>query len=296
MRTRSWRSSARPCAPQDVCACLRRRRLAGARDRPELQRLLDHLRAGDGGMEAGPPVALAEGPAAQHGADRPSRRRVQVGDRANRHHAESERAMIRERTSADLAAARAEGRIGGPRNVLDDAKRREIAEAVMSGRRTAAHLASATRNHLLPLDQSSGPSTKSRASGHKRPEAQGKRGLSPQGLRPTSCSRVADPFLQMRSAGTNRTCPNLYWRSRRLNGPEQRVICLLANSGALFPYRQQRNGHAGGRETRRARHCEPLAPRHGASSNSQYGTYIPGEQRSFAASPSRAATRRRGSH
>ena len=40
--------------------------------------------------------------------------------------AEFERAMIRERTSAGLAAARAEGRIGGRRRKLDDTKRREI--------------------------------------------------------------------------------------------------------------------------------------------------------------------------
>ena len=44
--------------------------------------------------------------------------------------AEFERAMIRERTSAGLAAARAEGRIGGRRKKLDTAKRREMAESV----------------------------------------------------------------------------------------------------------------------------------------------------------------------
>ena len=42
--------------------------------------------------------------------------------------AEFERAMIRERTSAGLAAARAAGRIGGRRKKLDATKRREIAE------------------------------------------------------------------------------------------------------------------------------------------------------------------------
>ena len=49
--------------------------------------------------------------------------------------------MIRERTSAGLAAARAEGRIGGRRKKLEDVKRREIAEAVISGRKTAAQMA-----------------------------------------------------------------------------------------------------------------------------------------------------------
>jgi DNA invertase Pin-like site-specific DNA recombinase len=49
--------------------------------------------------------------------------------------------MVRERKSAGLAAARAEGRISGRRQQLDDTKRREIAEAVLSGRKTAAQMA-----------------------------------------------------------------------------------------------------------------------------------------------------------
>jgi DNA invertase Pin-like site-specific DNA recombinase len=55
--------------------------------------------------------------------------------------AEFERAMIRERTSAGLAAARAEGRIGGRRKKLDAARRREIAESVVSGRKSGADMA-----------------------------------------------------------------------------------------------------------------------------------------------------------
>ena len=55
--------------------------------------------------------------------------------------AEFERAMIRERTSAGLAAARAEGRIGGRLRKLDAAKRAEIAESVLSGRKTGADMA-----------------------------------------------------------------------------------------------------------------------------------------------------------
>ncbi len=55
--------------------------------------------------------------------------------------AEFERAMIRERTSAGLAAARAEGRIGGRRKKLDARKRKEIAESVISGRKTGAEMA-----------------------------------------------------------------------------------------------------------------------------------------------------------
>ena len=55
--------------------------------------------------------------------------------------AEFERAMIRERTSAGLAVARAEGRIGGRRKKLNDAKRREIAESVLTGRKSGADMA-----------------------------------------------------------------------------------------------------------------------------------------------------------
>ena len=55
--------------------------------------------------------------------------------------AEFERAMIRERTSAGIAAARAEGRVGGRRKKLDIAKRREIAESVITGRKSGAEMA-----------------------------------------------------------------------------------------------------------------------------------------------------------
>ena len=55
--------------------------------------------------------------------------------------AEFERAMIRERTSAGIAAARAEGRVGGRRKKLDVAKRRENAESVITGRKSGADMA-----------------------------------------------------------------------------------------------------------------------------------------------------------
>jgi DNA invertase Pin-like site-specific DNA recombinase len=55
-------------------------------------------------------------------------------------YAEFERAMIRERTSAGLAAARAEGRVGGRRQKLDAVKRKEIAKSVISGRRSGAEM------------------------------------------------------------------------------------------------------------------------------------------------------------
>src|SRR3546814_12274468 len=55
--------------------------------------------------------------------------------------AEFERAMIRERTSAGLAQARAEGRIGGRRPKLGDKQRPEIAEPVNLRRTSGTALA-----------------------------------------------------------------------------------------------------------------------------------------------------------
>ena len=55
--------------------------------------------------------------------------------------AEFERSMIRERTRAGLAAAKDDGRaLGRPRS-LNDKQRREIADAVLSGRKSAADMA-----------------------------------------------------------------------------------------------------------------------------------------------------------
>ena len=55
--------------------------------------------------------------------------------------AEFERAMIRERTSAGLALARAEGRVGGRRRKLTERQRVEIAESVLAGRKSGAEMA-----------------------------------------------------------------------------------------------------------------------------------------------------------
>lgn len=55
--------------------------------------------------------------------------------------AEFEREMIRERTSAGLASARKEGRIGGRRPKLAPSQRAEIADAVLTGRKSAAEMA-----------------------------------------------------------------------------------------------------------------------------------------------------------
>ena len=55
--------------------------------------------------------------------------------------AEYERAMVKERTAAGLAAARAEGRVGGRRPKLTAQQRTDIVENVRSGRRSGAQMA-----------------------------------------------------------------------------------------------------------------------------------------------------------
>jgi len=55
--------------------------------------------------------------------------------------AEFERAMIRERTKAGLAEARAKGRTPGRKPRLTAAQEKEIVDAVASGRKTAADMA-----------------------------------------------------------------------------------------------------------------------------------------------------------
>ena len=140
------------------CMRLFEEKSSGGRwDRPELHRLLDHLRPGD-------VVVVWKLDRLSRSLKDLLRIMEKIGDagagfRSLTEHidtttpagrmmmqmvgafAEFERAMVRERTSAGLAAARAEGRIGGRRKKLDDTKRREIAEAVISGRKTAAQMA-----------------------------------------------------------------------------------------------------------------------------------------------------------
>jgi len=129
----------------------------GRWDRPELHRLLDQLREGDVvvvwkldrlSRSLKDVLHLMERIAAAGAGFRSLTESVDTTTPAGRMmmqmvgaFAEFERAMIRERTSAGLAAARAEGRVGGRRKKLDAAKRSEIAESVISGRKTGAEMA-----------------------------------------------------------------------------------------------------------------------------------------------------------
>ena len=88
----------------------------------------------------------------------PSRHRLSFSHRSDRHDdcgrphddarsdpSPNSNAMIHERTTVGLAQARAEGRIGGRRRKLNEKKRLEIVESVLSGRGTAAKMARCTK-------------------------------------------------------------------------------------------------------------------------------------------------------
>ena len=129
----------------------------GRWDRPELHRMLDHLREGDTvvvwkldrlSRSLKDVLHIMERIAKAGAGFRSITENIDTTTPAGRmmmqmvaSFAEFERAMIRERTSAGLAAARAEGRLGGRRKKLDATKRQEIAESVISGRKSGAEMA-----------------------------------------------------------------------------------------------------------------------------------------------------------
>ncbi len=129
----------------------------GRWDRPELHRLLDHLREGDTvvvwkldrlSRSLKDVLHIMERIGTAGAGFRSITENIDTTTPAGRMmmqmvgaFAEFERAMIRERTSAGLAAARAEGRIGGRRRKLDATKRHEIAESIVTGRKSGAEMA-----------------------------------------------------------------------------------------------------------------------------------------------------------
>jgi DNA invertase Pin-like site-specific DNA recombinase len=129
----------------------------GRWDRPELHRLLDQLRDGDTlvvwkldrlSRSLKDVLHIMERIAKAGAGFRSITENIDTTTPAGRmmmqmvaSFAEFERAMIRERTSAGLAAARAEGRIGGRRKKLDTGQRKEIADSVISGRKSGAEMA-----------------------------------------------------------------------------------------------------------------------------------------------------------
>jgi DNA invertase Pin-like site-specific DNA recombinase len=129
----------------------------GRWDRPELHRMLDQLRDGDVvvvwkldrlSRSLKDLLHLLEKVEISNAGFRSLTENIDTTTPAGRmmmqmigSFAEFERAMIRERTSAGLAQARAEGRIGGRRPKLNPKQRSEIADSVLSGRKSAAEMA-----------------------------------------------------------------------------------------------------------------------------------------------------------
>lgn len=133
------------------------------RDRPELHRLLDHLRPGDVLVvwkldrlsRSLKDLLLILEKLEGAGADFQSlTEAIDTSTLAGRmmmqivgSFAEFERAMLRERTRTGLEAARQEGRVGGRRPKLSPQQQKEGIDLVQSGRKTAADAARLFRVH-----------------------------------------------------------------------------------------------------------------------------------------------------
>ena len=157
------------------CERIYRETASGGRwDRPELHRILDHLRPGDVlvvwkldrlSRSLRDVVLLMERLAAAQAGFRSLTEAIDTTTPAGRMmmqmvgaFAEFERAMLRERTRAGLETARAAGRIGGRRPKLSRAQQAEIIRMVGGGEKTAADAARlfgvhpATVSRLLARD------------------------------------------------------------------------------------------------------------------------------------------------
>lgn len=140
------------------CARIFEEKASGGRwDRPELHRLLDHLREGDVlvvwkldrlSRSLKDLITLLEKVQLAGAGFKSLTEAIDTTTPAGRmmmqivgSFAEFERAMLRERTRTGLEAARKEGRIGGRRPKLTPRQQQEILQLVDSGQRTAADAA-----------------------------------------------------------------------------------------------------------------------------------------------------------
>jgi DNA invertase Pin-like site-specific DNA recombinase len=135
------------------CETIYQEAASGGRwDRPELQRLLDYLRAGDVvdrlSRSLRDLLFIMEKLDAAGAGFRSLTESIDTTSPGGRmlmqmlgSFAEFEREMIRERTRAGLERARKEGRVGGRRPKLTAEQQREAVDAVRSGRRTASQMA-----------------------------------------------------------------------------------------------------------------------------------------------------------
>jgi DNA invertase Pin-like site-specific DNA recombinase len=140
------------------CEAIYREKASGGRwDRPKLQELLSHLRKGDVvvvwkldrlSRSLRDVLTLMERIQEREAGFRSLTEAIDTTTPAGRMmmqmvgaFAEFERAMLKERTHAGLAAARKEGRIGGRPPKLKPQQQREILRLVRRGRKTAADAA-----------------------------------------------------------------------------------------------------------------------------------------------------------
>jgi DNA invertase Pin-like site-specific DNA recombinase len=146
------------------CQRIFREKASGGRwDRPELHRLLDHLRKGDVllvwrldrlSRSLRDVLTIMERLGDAGAGFRSLTEAIDTTTPAGRMmmqmvgaFAEFERAMLRERTKAGLDAAREEGRIGGRRPKLSAQQQVEIRKMVSKGHRTAADAARLFKVH-----------------------------------------------------------------------------------------------------------------------------------------------------
>ena len=146
------------------CERIFREKATGGRwNRPELQRLLDHLRKGDVlvvwkldrlSRSLRDVLMIMEQLAEAKAGFRSLTEAMDTTTPAGRMmmqmvgaFAEFERAMLKERTKAGLDAAREEGRVGGRRPKLTPQQQREIRKMVSKGTKTAADAARLFKVH-----------------------------------------------------------------------------------------------------------------------------------------------------
>ncbi|ANB72721.1 resolvase [Paraburkholderia phytofirmans OLGA172] len=167
-----------------ACERIFHEKASGGRwDRPELHKLLDHLRSGDVlvvwkldrlSRSLRDVLALMEQVQDAKAGFRSLTEAVDTTTPAGRMmmqmvgaFAEFERAMLRERTKAGLESARNEGRIGGRRPKLRPQQQQEIVRMVTTGKKTAADAARlfnvrpATISRLLAQTRTGSATTKS---------------------------------------------------------------------------------------------------------------------------------------
>lgn len=141
----------------------------GRWNRPELQRLLDQLRAGDTlvvcrldrlSRSLKDLLTILERLNTAGAQFRSLTEAVDTGGPAGRMlmqmlgaFAEFEREMIRERTRAGLREARTRGRLPGRKSKVTAEQQQEIVEAVLSGRRTAAEMARLFKLHRATVSR-----------------------------------------------------------------------------------------------------------------------------------------------